>query len=790
MPLPPLRPVFSLTFVLLLLLSGCVQPVSWPVSATPTTFARSTDGTDLAELADQLAAEYGLVQDQGRLVTVEPIAGPDEEPLFVAHTHGFPPDNFTFRQKVSFHTSGREGWVELGRVELECAEQLDESSVEQVNIEPANIWLAVEGGVGAHSGCLELLRWDGRELTVDISGFSSSPDAGSLIDLNGDGQLELLLNNSDPYIFCYACGVKQYWAQLFYWDGQMWMEATPTPLADGSSPDLRAFNDRAAELAAASLFADALTQIEQAETLAPENAIVAWNAIWIRHHLEVSRQEASTSPYPLLNNVFAGDWETAFDSLWRVGLTTLASNAPIPSDVAASGFEQVVGVLLAQFADTALFLQPERAAVHALGAWGRFLLDPNDPAVKSGLQRAAELAPMDNRYLELANAIEGRIEAEPVAPSAGQLPSVQALIDQLATDFGMTQDPTRSVAAQQLVGTDGPSLFVAFTYGLPPQSPSAMHTVSIHEAMPGSWLELDSVELECVNYLDQFSLEQIELELATLWLTVRGGAGAHGGCLELLSWDGQELSLVISSFNSIPDVGSASDLNGDGQVDLLLNNSDPYIFCYACGLQLYLARFFHWDGEEIAEAAPRLLPDDWPADLLALNRHALALAEAALYADALVRIEQAELSAPSDSTVHWNAVWIRHHLDVSRQLALSSPFPLLSYIFAGDWDSSFDALWAMDLADLFSDTPIPQSSAASGFEQTVGELLVQFGNNALSLQPERSAIHALRAWGHFLIDSNDPSVQPGLQRAAELTPEDSRFAELVAAFSEMEERGN
>ena len=787
MPLPPLRRVFSLALALMLLLGGCVQPVVRPVSATA---ARSTTAPDLTELADQLAAEYGLVQNLGPLITVQPIAGADEEPLFVAHTHGLPPDNSSFRQKVSIHASGPVGWTELGRVELECAEHLNEFSVEQVNIDPADVWLTVVGGVGAHSGCLELLRWDGEALSVAISGFSSSQDAGSLVDLNGDGQLDLLLNNSDPYIFCYACGVKQYWAQLFYWDGQKLVEVTPTPLGDEHPADVRAFNDRAAELAAASLFADALVQIEQAEAIAPENVIVAWHAIWIRHHLEASRQEAAASPYPLLNHIFAGDWETALDSLLKVGLTTLASNAPIPSESAASGFEQTVGVLLALFADTALALQPERAAAHALGAWGRFLIEPTDPAVQSGLQRAAELAPADQRYKELAEAFEGQINTIPVAATAAPPLSVQTLLDQLASEFDMVQDPTRSVAVQQLEIAEAPAQFVAFTYGLPPQSFSARHAVSIHQALPGRWVELDRLELDCVNYLDEFSLKQVKVEPAGIWLTVRGGAGAHGGCLELLHWDGQILSLVISSFNSIPDAGSITDLNGDGQVDLLLNNSDPYIFCYACGLQLYMARFFNWDGQRLAEAAPRSLADDQPADLRALNSRALALAEASLYADALAQIERAEILAPSDSTVRWNAVWIRHHLDVSRQLALASPFPLLSQVFAGDWDSSFEALWSIGPTNVFSDTPIPAGSAAYGFEHTVGALLIQYGNNALTIQPERAVIHALGAWGRYLLNRDDPAVLSGLLKAAELAPGDSRFAELAAAFGEQADSGN
>lgn len=783
MPLPPLRRVFSWTLLLTVLLSGCAQSAVWPVSATPVASVRAEEAAYQVELASQLATEYGLDEELGPLVSVQTVehTGGDE-PLFVAHTHGFPPDDPSFRQKVSIHAALPDGWKTLGRVELECAEYLNEFSVEQVRIEPFDLWLAVTGGVGAHSGCIELLRWDGEELTVIISGFSSSPDAGRLTDLNEDGHLELLLNNSDPYIFCYACGVRQYWAQLYYWDGQSLMEVTPTPLAQDEPEELRAYNDRAAELVAASLFADALEQIEQAEAIAPENAIVAWNAIWIRHHLEASREEASSSSYPLLNHVFAGDWEAAFETLWAVGLPTLVSDEPIPGDSAAAGFEHVVGVLLAQHADTAIALRPDRAAVHALGAWGRFLINPDDPAVQLGLQRAAELETSDDRYEELANSFEGRTDTVSASPTATPLPSTQALLSQLAGENGSAEDAARGVAIQHLKTEGEVSLLAAYTFGLPPLSQSALHTVSIHEARQGGWLELGRVELSCVNYLDENSLEQVSIEPTGLWLAVQGGAGAHGGCLEILRWDGQSLSLVISSFNSIPDAGAVVDLNGDGQLDLLLNNSDPYIFCYACGLQLYLARFFHWDGEKLVEAAPRLLAEDRPVHLRAINSHALALAEAGLYADALDEIERAEIAAPSDPTVQWNALWIRHHLEVSRQLALVSPFPLLSHVFAGDWDFAFEVLWSMGPGTLFSDTPIPAGSAAFGFEQTVGLLLLQYGNNALIVQPERPEIHAIGAWGRFLLNSDDPAVLSGLEKAAELAGGSSRFAELAAAF--------
>ena len=106
------------------------------------------------------------------------------------------------------------------------------------------------------------------------------------------------MNDSDPYIFCYACGVRQYWAQFFHWDGQSLKEVTPTPLPAALPAELRAFNDRAAELAAASLFADALEQIEQGAGHRPRKRHCRLERRLDRHHLEASRQEASTSAFP------------------------------------------------------------------------------------------------------------------------------------------------------------------------------------------------------------------------------------------------------------------------------------------------------------------------------------------------------------------------------------------------------------------------------------------------------------------------------------------------------------
>src|SRR5207244_4359732 len=90
----------------------------------------------------------------------------------------------------------------------------------QVELDPKNIWLEAQGGAGAHSGCYDLLRFDGKQLHSEISSCSSSPGDSRLEDLNGDGTPEVVLDATDYYVFCYACGVRKINYTVMRWDGQ------------------------------------------------------------------------------------------------------------------------------------------------------------------------------------------------------------------------------------------------------------------------------------------------------------------------------------------------------------------------------------------------------------------------------------------------------------------------------------------------------------------------------------------------------------------------------------------
>jgi len=141
-------------------------------------------------------------------------------------------------------------WQALGRVVMtSCAEYVGQGSLTQVQVEPGQVWLELQSGAGAHSGCYDLLRFDGQELRLAASGFNSSPGAGWTGDLNGDGNLDVVLDQTEPYVFCYACSVRLRQYQVLTWDGQDLAEVRLNELPATAPQPLREANDRAVELA-------------------------------------------------------------------------------------------------------------------------------------------------------------------------------------------------------------------------------------------------------------------------------------------------------------------------------------------------------------------------------------------------------------------------------------------------------------------------------------------------------------------------------------------------------------
>ena len=140
-------------------------------------------------------------------------------------------------------------------------------------VEPSRLWLEVHGGVGAHSGTYQLLSFDGKALRIEVAGFNSFGELGWVADLNDDGAAEVIVDKSDAYVFCFACGVRTVDLRVYQ------VGRRPAAHAAGrTSKDPRVLRgnpaaasvNRAVRLAEHGLWKDALSQITIAGDIAGE----------------------------------------------------------------------------------------------------------------------------------------------------------------------------------------------------------------------------------------------------------------------------------------------------------------------------------------------------------------------------------------------------------------------------------------------------------------------------------------------------------------------------------------
>jgi hypothetical protein len=314
---------------------------------------------------------------------------------------------------VAIYTHDDDGWQELARLELISnfdsepmdpgADYLFEGSVSQVFVEPDHIWLQVEGGTGAHSGTYHLLKFDGEKLQVELAHFSPSPGAASLADLNSDGVKEVILDATDPYVFCYACGVRNVAFKVFAWDSsneEMLVVSLQPMLMGQQGHPAREPTNRAVELAEAGLWKDALAEIAEAKEVAAQSTeptdtwTLDWDYALIKLHADAMAQEVTESEYPLLSNIFYGDYAAALDLMRSYNPEQLFSlDTPLIAGTVAEGWEETLSDWVSSSTVLALGAKPDLAAAYFLRGWAAYLVNPNSPEARGDVERAAELAP-------------------------------------------------------------------------------------------------------------------------------------------------------------------------------------------------------------------------------------------------------------------------------------------------------------------------------------------------------------------------------------------------------------
>jgi hypothetical protein len=304
-------------------------------------------------------------------------------------------------------------WIERARVDLDdvnppdldpaTPDFINEGSVNQVQIDPTRVWLAIDGGVGVHGGTFQLLSFDGMALYGHVSGTGASPGVGSMQDADGDGVLDVVLDQSDAYVFCYACGVRKIHFRVFYWDdvNERMLEARISHFLMGQPQPMRDVVNPAVDMANAGLWKDALVKITEARDLAPsypecDTHTLNWNYAMIKLHADAMAADSVSGIYPLLSRVFYGDYAAAVDLMRSHAPAQVFDPAgPLIAGTVAEGYVGILSDQIIQSADAALALKPDLAEAYLMRGWARYLVDPANPQVRSDVHQAAVLRPGD-----------------------------------------------------------------------------------------------------------------------------------------------------------------------------------------------------------------------------------------------------------------------------------------------------------------------------------------------------------------------------------------------------------
>ena len=362
---------------------------------------------------------------------------------------------------------------------------------------------------------------------------------------------------------------------------------------------------------------------------------------------------------------------------------------------------------------------------------------------------------------------------------------------------GLPTDAFAGIGVLPLTVQPGnPPLWAVYSYGMRnwSLSPLLSHFVAIYTYSAG-WQELARLELDSAganpvqpDYIDQAYVNQALIVSERIWIEVQGGAGAHGGTYHLLSFDGTALAADVAAFGASPGNGWLADVNGDGVLDVVIDASDYYVFCYACGVRFAQYQVYYWNApnQQIMEATLQPFLMGQPQPMRDLVNPAVAAAEAGLWAEALDLITQAEALLPqypeSDAwTLDWDAGLIALHASAREQDALSSPYPILSNVFYGDYAAAVDLMRSFTPAQIFSpDSPLIVGTPAESWESTMSQYIINSANAALAIHPDLAAAYFLRGWARYLVNPTDPVVAADVDQAAALAPDDVLFTQSAA----------
>ncbi len=346
------------------------------------------------------------------------------------------------------------------------------------------------------------------------------------------------------------------------------------------------------------------------------------------------------------------------------------------------------------------------------------------------------------------------------------------------------------VSVWPLTTTNGAELWVAYSYGMRDFIANHNHFIAIYSRTNDGWQQLLKFDLANADYVDPGSVRQEQIEPTHIWLRVDSGVGAHGGCFDLFAIDPTGRSQITAATNCSdhPGAGFVLDLNQDDQPDVILDHTNAYVFCYACGVRLPAYSILSWDGAQLVEQTLTPLPDSAPADLRQAVNHAIELANAGLWKDAKALIDQAiPITAANPGATRpyyflskWNWVLIFSQTLALHEQIAQGAYPLLNNLFYGDYAATLDVMRPYPPDQLFSLTgPLIAGTLAEGWESTLADWITQTTNSAIQVQPDLAAAYFLRGYGEWLADQQNPAALADIEKAAALDPNEKLFSDSV-----------
>ena len=270
---------------------------------------------------------------------------------------------------------------------------------------------------------------------------------------------------------------------------------------------------------------------------------------------------------------------------------------------------------------------------------------------------------------------------------------------------------------------------------------------------------------------------------------MHGGAGAHSGTYQLLSFGGKALRIEVAGFNSFGDLGWVADLNDDGAAEVIVDQSDAYVFCFACGVRTVDLRVYRWDADQqrMLPVALQMIPVLRGNPAAASVNRAVRLAEHGLWKDALSQISIAgdiagEVAEPAiRQTLDWNHVVIKVHVDAHVRAATEGPFPLLANVFYGDYEAAVELMTGLTAGQIFDlETPLVAGTVAEGPLPALSDRIIESSTMAIEARSGLAAAYFLRGWANYLDDPDGRLALADVSRAADLSPDEALFAHAEA----------